>query len=119
MLTQLTVSHYAYHRDRLPFPYDVSTARYRTALVVIDMQRDFVQPGGFGASLGNDVSLLTPIIPTLATLIATFRMHGLPVIHTREGHKADLSDCPPAKRNAANRAGRRCASAIRGLWGAS
>ena len=73
--------------------------RHRTALVVIDMQRDFVQPGGFGASLGNNVHRLTPIIPPLARLIAAFRLHGLPVIHTREGHKPDLSDCPPAKRN--------------------
>src|SRR5438105_9338578 len=70
----------------------------RTALVVIDMQRDFVEPGGFGAALGNDVSKLRPIIPAVATTIAAFRRHGLPVIHTREGHRPDLSDCPPAKR---------------------
>src|SRR4051794_7710063 len=80
----------------LPFPY--TFPRGRTALVVIDMQRDFVQPGGFGAALGNDVSKLTPIIPILAQLISAFRMHGLTVIHTREGHKPDLSDCPVAKR---------------------
>ena len=80
-----------------PFAFDLP--RLRTALVVIDMQRDFVEPGGFGAALGNNVGLLTPIIPTLAKLMAAFRFHGLPVIHTREGHKPDLSDCPPAKRN--------------------
>src|SRR4051794_12576618 len=80
-------------------PFAYSFPRRRTALVVIDMQRDFVQPGGFGAALGNDVSKLTPIIPNLSKLIASFRFHGLPVIHTREGHKPDLSDCPPAKRN--------------------
>ena len=80
-----------------PFPYEFP--KHRTALIVIDMQRDFVQPGGFGEALGNNVALLTPIIPTLAKLIAAFRHHGLPVIHTREGHKPDLTDCPPAKRN--------------------
>jgi len=78
-----------------PFPYVFP--RRKTALIVIDMQRDFVQPGGFGAALGNDVARLTPIVPTLAKLISSFRMYGLPVIHTREGHKPDMSDCPPAK----------------------
>ncbi len=69
----------------------------KTALIVIDMQRDFVEPGGFGESLGNDVSLLRAIIPTVAALIGLFRAKGWPVIHTREGHEADLSDCPPSK----------------------
>ena len=55
-------------------------------LVVIDMQRDFIEPGGFGASLGNDVSLLQAIVPTVARLIGGFRAAGLPVIHTRECH---------------------------------
>ena len=68
-----------------------------TALVVIDMQRDFIEPGGFGASLGNDVALLEAIIPTTAELIALFRRQGWPVLHTREAHQPDLSDCPPAK----------------------
>ena len=83
-----------------PFAYEFQ--RHRTALIVIDMQRDFVEPGGFGAALGNDVNRLTPIIPNLARLISSFRMHGVPVIHTREGHKPDLSDCPPAKRTRGN-----------------
>jgi nicotinamidase-related amidase len=69
----------------------------RVALVVIDMQRDFVEPGGFGAALGNDVARLKAIIPTVAALIALFRRRGWPVIHTREGHRPDLSDCPAAK----------------------
>ncbi|WP_067656253.1 cysteine hydrolase family protein [Nocardia harenae] len=69
----------------------------RTALLVIDMQRDFLLPGGFGASLGNDVEQLRGVIPPLARLIAAARAAGLPVIHTREGHLPDLSDCPPAK----------------------
>ncbi|UGT63505.1 cysteine hydrolase family protein [Nocardia asteroides] len=68
-----------------------------TALLVIDMQRDFLLPGGFGASLGNDVEQLRSVIPPLARLIAAARAAGLPVIHTREGHLPDLSDCPPAK----------------------
>jgi nicotinamidase-related amidase len=68
------------------------------ALVVIDMQRDFLEPGGFGAALGNDVTRLQAIVPTLARLIAAFRAAHLPIVHTKEGHRADLSDCPPAKR---------------------
>ena len=79
-----------------PFAYPFAPGR--TALVVIDMQRDFVEPGGFGASLGNDVSLLQPAISVIAALLAAWRAHGWPVVHTREAHKADLSDCPPAKR---------------------
>jgi nicotinamidase-related amidase len=79
-----------------PFPFSFDPAT--TALIVIDMQRDFIEPGGFGAALGNDVSLLAAIIPTTARLIAGFRAAGLPVIHTRECHRPDLSDLPPAKR---------------------
>ena len=78
-----------------PYPFQLDPAR--TALVVIDMQRDFIEPGGFGASLGNDVSLLEAIIPTTANLIALFRRQGWPIVHTREAHRPDLSDCPPAK----------------------
>jgi biuret amidohydrolase len=80
----------------LPFPFDFDPAT--TALIVIDMQRDFMEPGGFGASLGNDVGLLRAIIPTVAALMAGCRAAGVPVIHTRECHLPDLSDCPPAKR---------------------
>jgi len=79
-----------------PFPFALDLKA--TALVVIDMQRDFVEAGGFGASLGNDVSQLRAILPTVAALIALFRSKGLPILHTRECHKPDLSDCPPAKR---------------------
>lgn len=80
----------------LPFAFDFDPAT--TALVVIDMQRDFVEDGGFGASLGNDVGPLQAIVPTVARLLSIAREAGLPVIHTRECHRPDLSDCPPAKR---------------------
>ncbi len=90
------------HRRRRALPLSRSDPD-ATALVVIDMQRDFVEPGGFGAALGNDVSRLGAIVPTVAALIALFRGKGWPVIHTREAHLPDLSDCPPAKRRAATR----------------
>ena len=79
-----------------PFAYTFPPDK--VALLVIDMQRDFVEPGGFGETLGNDVTRLQAIVPTVARLIALFRRIGWPVVHTREGHKPDLSDCPPAKR---------------------
>ena len=77
-----------------PFPL-VADA---TALVVIDMQRDFIEPGGFGASLGNDVTRLQAAIAPIASLLDAWRSRGWPVLHTREAHRADLADCPPAKR---------------------
>jgi biuret amidohydrolase len=83
-------------------PFDFNLDPAHVALIVIDMQRDFVEPGGFGASLGNNVALLQAIIPATARLIAGFRQAGRPVIHTRECHRPDLSDCPPAKRERGN-----------------
>ncbi len=79
-------------------PFDYTLAPGRTALVVIDMQRDFVEPGGFGASLGNDVTVLHSAIAPIAALLRAWRARGWPVLHTRECHQPDLSDCPPAKR---------------------
>nr|WP_172331189.1 cysteine hydrolase [Mangrovicoccus sp. HB161399] len=79
-----------------PFAFEFDPEK--TALVVIDMQRDFLEPGGFGETLGNDIAPCAAIVPTVAALIAAFRDAGLPVIHTRECHAPDLSDCPPAKR---------------------
>jgi nicotinamidase-related amidase len=79
-------------------PFDYTFPERGLALIVIDMQRDFIEPGGFGASLGNDVSRLGAIVPVVAKLIAAFRTARLPVLHTRECHRPDLSDCPPAKR---------------------
>ncbi|MBR0554481.1 cysteine hydrolase [Ciceribacter sp. L1K23] len=80
-------------------PFDFDLDRDHAALIIIDMQRDFVEPGGFGETLGNKVALLQTIIPATARLLAAFRAAGLPVIHTRECHRPDLSDCPPAKRD--------------------
>jgi nicotinamidase-related amidase len=82
--------------DAKPFSY--SFAPPTTALIVIDMQRDFIERGGFGEALGNDVSLLAAIVPTVHDLIACCRRHGVRVIHTREAHLENLADCPPAKR---------------------
>lgn len=79
-----------------PFPFALDPAH--AALIVIDMQRDFLEPGGFGAALGNDVRPLQAIVPAVKRLIEGFRAAKLPIIHTRECHRADLSDCPPAKR---------------------
>jgi len=83
-----------------PFAYSFDPAH--TALVVIDMQRDFAEPGGFGESLGNDVRRIQAIVPTVARLIDGFRRAGLTVIHTQECHRPDLSDLPPAKRDRGN-----------------
>jgi nicotinamidase-related amidase len=76
-----------------PFKFEPTT----TALVIIDMQRDFLEPGGFGQMLGNDVSLLRRTIEPTQALLAAARDAGLLVIHTREGHRPDMSDAPPAK----------------------
>lgn len=84
----------------IPFPYTFEVAT--TALVLIDMQRDFIEPGGFGETLGNDVALLETIVPATRTLLQAWRDAGGLVVHTREAHKADLSDCPPAKLNRGN-----------------
>ena len=69
---------------------------------IIDMQRDFIEPGGFGETLGNDVSLLEAIVPATQAVLEAWRAAGGLVVHTREAHQPDLSDCPPAKRNRGN-----------------
>ena len=82
--------------DAFPYPYQFHPRS--TALVVIDMQRDFVEEGGFGSALGNDVRPLGAIVPTVAALLALARQAQMLVVHTRESHLPDLSDCPRAKR---------------------
>jgi len=80
-------------------PYDYTfLSPQHTALVIIDMQRDFLEPGGFATLLGNSVEILNPIVPVIQRLLLYYRHHGLTVIHTQEGHKTDLSDCPLSKR---------------------
>ena len=79
-------------------PYEFVCDPARTALLVIDMQRDFLEPGGFGAMLGNDVAPLRRAVAPTRRVLDAFRARGLPIIHTREGHRPDLSDCPPSKR---------------------
>jgi nicotinamidase-related amidase len=84
-------------------PYDYEFVPEETALLIIDMQNDFVNPGGFGEFLGNDVSLLRRVInPIKSVLENVRRTNVIKVIHTREGHRPDLSDCPISKRKRGN-----------------
>ena len=83
-----------------PYPFDFEIKQ--TALVLIDFQRDFLEPGGFGASLSNDVSLLRAALGPARTLLDAARRAGLLIIHTREGHRPDLVDMPPAKMRRGN-----------------
>jgi len=86
--------------NALPYPYMFSPKH--TAVIMIDMQRDFILKGGFGEALGNDVSRLAPAISVASQLLSWCRAEGMLVIHTKEAHCADLSDCSPAKRNRGN-----------------
>lgn len=79
-------------------PYPFELVRSRAALLIIDMQRDFLEPGGFGEALGNDVSLLRRAVPPTMALLAAARAAGVLVIHTREGHRPDLTNLSAAKR---------------------
>jgi biuret amidohydrolase len=81
--------------DPFEFRYEWSS----TMLVIIDMQRDFIEPGGFGESLGNDVSRLSSILPACERVLSAWRERGGQILHTREAHRPDLSDCPAAKRS--------------------
>ncbi|HYN27653.1 MAG TPA: cysteine hydrolase [Burkholderiales bacterium] len=78
-------------------PYELEFDPKSTALLIIDMQRDFVMPGGFGEALGNDVTPLQATIAPTKRVLEAARKHRMLVIHTREGHRPDLTDCPPTK----------------------
>jgi biuret amidohydrolase len=78
-------------------PAPVAINLDRVAVIIIDMQRDFLEPGGFGAALGNDVSRLRAAIVPCREVLAAVRRKGILVIHTREGHRPDLSDAPRLK----------------------
>lgn len=78
-------------------PYEFEFDPRTTALLIIDMQRDFVEPGGFGEALGNDVSILRRTIAPLKQVLDACRKQGMFIIHTREGHRPDLADCPRSK----------------------
>ncbi len=78
-------------------PEAITIETAKTAVVMIDMQRDFLEPGGFGESLGNDVALLSAAIEPCKALLSTARQNGMLVIHTREGHLPDMSDAHKAK----------------------
>jgi nicotinamidase-related amidase len=79
-----------------PYAYRLPSLA-QTALIVIDMQRDFLEPGGFGAMLGNPVERLQQIVPVVKLLLETCRQLGITIIHTQEGHQSDLGDCPATK----------------------
>jgi len=81
--------------DAAPAPLALDPVR--AALLIIDMQRDFLEPGGFGAALGNDVSRLGAAVGPCRAVLAAARRAGMLVVHTREGHRPDLADCPGAK----------------------
>ncbi len=97
-----------------PFPYEFDVAK--TALVLIDMQRDFIEPGGFGETLGNDVSLLEAIVPATKEALRAWRQAGGLVVHTR---KRTPPTSPTAHRPSETAATPRCASATKAPWAAS
>jgi nicotinamidase-related amidase len=83
-------------------PYAFTFEPEASALLIIDMQRDFVEPGGFGAALGNNVTLLRSAIAPTGRVLRACRDAGIMVVHTREGHRPDLADLAPAKKARGN-----------------
>jgi len=79
------------------WPYDGSFTPERTALINIDWQVDFCGPGGYVDRMGYDLSLTRSGLPATQRVLAAARQVGMFVVHTREGHRPDLSDCPPNK----------------------
>jgi nicotinamidase-related amidase len=79
-----------------PYPFEFDPRH--VGLVIIDMQRDFLEEGGFGAALGNDVTQLRRAIAPTTRLLAAARAAGIAVIHTREGHRPDLADLSASKK---------------------
>lgn len=84
--------------DPYPWPYDGNLLPSNTALIVIDMQTDFCGPGGYVDKMGYDISLTRSPIEPIKRLLAAMRSRGYHIIHTREGHRPDLSDLPANKR---------------------
>ena len=101
-ITHDSITHASTTRTLKAEPYDLQFSLEHTALLMIDMQRDFLEEGGFGSILGNDVSLLRVAIEPCQKLLRAARERGMKVIHTREGHAPDLSDCPPSKKARGN-----------------
>lgn len=87
------MTHMQFEAEPYPLEFDPAS----TALLMIDMQRDFVEPGGFGEYLGNNVMLVRDSIEPCKDVLEAARSAGMFVIHTREGHRPDLTDCPPTK----------------------
>lgn len=100
-----TLSSKSYGMDRSTTSLLDSLTPARTALLVIDMQRDFLLPEGYAAQAGLDIAPLVATIRPIEKLIAAGRKAGLLIVHTREGHVPDLSDCPPYKLERSRRAG--------------
>jgi biuret amidohydrolase len=91
--------------DPYPWPFDGDLRAANTALIVIDMQTDFCGAGGYVERMGYDLSLTRAPIDPIRTLLGVLRTKGFPVIHTREGHRRDLSDLPENKRWRSRRIG--------------